>query len=239
MNYEIIKDDVKLREFIEWLPELQQAEKYYLCLFARSKYTKDAEGNNGLPHIKSDKAQLKRLVSDKVRMYDKIRQLQCEVGAYTQNDTPVPQEALALYITVNPRNLWKATHNSLVKLATCIRDNNTFNNPHAEVMSEIQRTKSRTEYVVFDIDYKGETSSYKDFLAEWVSDRVGNHTCFKIIETRGGYHVLVKPDAVHPDYEKTWYQAIAKNQYIDQKGDMMIPVVGCTQGNFIPHFINI
>jgi len=222
MNYQIIKDEKILKEFIEWLPELKENEKYYLCLFARNKYCKE------LTHIKSDKAQLKRFVSDKERMYGKIKQLEIEVGAYRQKDTSVPEAALALYITPNPRNMFKATVNTMVKLAQSIRDQNVSMNPHQEALSEIQKAKSRTCYVDFDIDSKENTEKLFETLK-----RHFPKGGYEILETRGGYHILIKPDkAIRPN---NWYQDLS--HFADQSGDQMMPVPGTSQGGFIPHFI--
>ena len=233
MFYKIVKDEKLLKEFIDWLPELKPTEKYYMCLFARNKYCKE------LTHIKSDKAQLKRFVTDKERMFQKIKQLEIQLGWYLQKETPVPQAALALYITPNPRDMKKAAVNTMVKLAHCFRDQNDLLNVHQEALSEIQRAKSRTCWVDFDIDYKGETGNYGPFLNEWVRDRVGYGSKYKILDTRGGFHVLVDPSSIDSEYKATWYQALSKNQYVDQTGDNMIPVPGCTQGDFTPHFIDL
>lgn len=243
MNYQIITDEQALREFIDWLPELQYDEKYYLCLFARNKYCKE------LTHIKSDKAQLKRFVSDKERMFDKIKQLEVELEAYKQKQTPVPQEALALYILPNPRNMMKATINTMVKLAQSIRDQNVMMNPHQEALSEIQKSKSRTVWVDFDLDYKppseGETCidkmrplQYLNNLRTQISNIVGVEAEVKYLETRGGYHILVNPQSVAEDKTKSWYQSMTKIlPEIDQVGDMMIPVPGTYQGGFTPKFV--
>lgn len=228
MNYKIIKDEKLLKEFIEWLPELAPTEKYYLCLFARNKYCKE------LVHIKSDKAQLKRFVTDKDRMFKKIQQLQIEKGTYFQKEVPVPEQALALYITPNPRNMWNASVNTMVKLAQAIRDQNILMNPHQEALSEIQKAKSRTCYIDFDIDAEGE-KLVDDLRA---AKAYINNDAVTLLQTRGGVHLLVNPEKVEQQYKKTFYQHLAKLPGVDQTGDSMIPVPGTSQGGFTPHFIN-
>lgn len=226
MNYEIVLDEEKLKQFIDWLPELKETEKYYLCLFARNKYCKE------LTHIKSDKAQLRRFVSDKERMFQKIKQLEIEVGWYKQKEMIVPQKALALYITPNPREMWKATINSMVKLANCIRDQNILVNPHQEVLSEIQRTKSRTCYIDFDIDEPEEKHvEIQEAITQYL-----NADAITWLRTRGGLHCLVDPNKVNQEFKNSFFMKI--RNYADQTGDNMIPVPGCTQGGFIPHFIS-
>lgn len=231
MNYTIITDEIALREFIDWLPVLQPHEKYYLCLFCRSKYTRREDGTNPLTHIKSDKAQLKRFTSDKERMFEKIKQLEVEFGAYTQKSTPVPQESLALYITVNPRDMYKATVNTMVKLAHSIRDQNVMMNPHQEALSEIQKAKSKTYYVDVDFDDKDYPLEAIERMTTYATL---NRNSFTILETRGGYHILVDPSKVGENARKTWYQQIKSWKEVDQMGDCMIPVPGCTQGGFTP-----
>lgn len=237
MNYEIIKDEKLLRQFIEWLPELQDNECYYLCLFARSKYAKNEDGSNKFPHIKTDKAQLKRFtVSKKEFIYDKIRQLEVAIGAYkTKDGADIPQESLALYITPNPRNQETAMF-SLMKRFIDIQQCKGLNyNIHAEALSAIQKTCSRKVFFDFDIDL--------DNAEEVVKSKLDytkiNKDCVNLLKTRGGLHILIELNKVAVEFKKTWYLYMTSNFDIDIKGDNMIPVQGTYHGGFIPHLITI
>jgi hypothetical protein len=226
MNYKIIQDEAILRSFINWLPDLEDGEAYYVSLLARSKYS-DA--------IKSDKQQLKRFTSRKEDLHYKILQLECPFGAYTQKGTPIPQEALAIYITPNPRSLYDAMFTGLTALAKCIQHQQRNTNPHQEVMNEIQKNKSRSCFVDFDFDYKDETFAVT--LKPLIYEKTGQSAKVQFIETRGGFHVLIDPLTIEEPFRKSWFQGIAQLPHVDQTGDQMIPIPGCSQGGFIPFML--
>jgi len=222
-NYKIIADKEKLIHFIDWLPELGIHEKYYLTLFARKKYCPDLPISDG---------QLKRFTSSKERMLEKICQLEIPLGRYSLKGQSIPQEALALYITVNPRCMEKATR-SLGKKCWDLIATESYN-LHSQAMSCIQTSKSDTRFVIFDIDTKSELEK------KWFDTELGSES-YEIIKTRGGYHLFVKADLathfrVNNNKDKKWFQLINKTYPIDQKGDFLSPVVGTFQGGFVPQF---
>lgn len=229
-NYTVITDQNEFNNFINnVLPELKQDECYYACLFARSKYAKNEDGSNKFPHIKTDKSQLKRFTFRKKEdLYWKLKQLEAPIGAYrTKDNEAIPQEALAVYLTINPRNQQKALTNLLKQIANIIDSKGIGINIHQEAISCIQRSKSRTVYVDFDIDTKDvDLSLLNNIIPE---------DSYKILETRGGYHILVKPELATKI--KTWYPTLQTTFNVDQNGDNMIPVPGTYQGGFTPKII--
>jgi len=242
MNYKIIIDPEELKRFIEWLPELTPDETYYVCLFARNKYQNKDE-NDPISHIKSDKQQLKRFTTSRHRLFNKLKQLECEIDSYkqyklTKSPVVIPQECLVPYITVNPRSFKKATKNGLIKFALLITNENgsVGHNPHQEILSEIQRSWSRKVYFNVDIDIDDKDHFCFEFLNGYI-----NMDCVNILETRGGYHLLIELLKIEEQYKKSWYQnIIIKNkEFIDQTGDNMIPIPGCYQGGFVPKFIEV
>ena len=227
-NYKIIQDEKALLEFIEWLPELKTNEKFYLCLFARKKYA--PEGSK----LTSDKSQLKRFVADKKFLFSKIKQLECALGSYTtSNGHPVPEESLALYITPNPRDLEKATKNALIKFAHQVTEKTAVFSPQSEILSIIQTSASNKEYLDFDFD-----GIEPEIVLNAIEGKI-NKNALTFVKTRGGFHVLVKMGLVENQYKKTWYNTLTSVVGCDIRGDNLLPVIGCVQGGFTPHFISI
>lgn len=233
MNYEIIKDMALLEDFLGFLPDLEPHEQFYVCLFSRSKYCNSI---SGITHIKSDKQQLKRFTATKETLIQKIQQLECPLGTYYQKQIQIPQESLALYINPNPRDFIKATRNGLIRFAHLMGEQYNANryNPHQEIMSEIQKAKSRMVY--FDMDVDDVTIDDFDLIKTLVAPHI-NMDAVSFLNTRGGFHVLVKLENIDKQYSKTWYNGLAGALRIDIKGDCMMPIPGCTQGNFTPKFI--
>lgn len=241
MNYQIVKDTEELAKFVDWLPELNPGETYYVSLLARSKYA------SGVKHINSDRQQLKRFLSTKEFLYEKIRQLECEVGRYTQKHNPMPQEALALYITPNPRSLIGGAKNGLVKLAQLITKEYNGYNPVQELMSAVHKSCSRKIFLDIDFDNPYREIGLEDapyysreyFLEvnkEAIEDII-NKDCLTYLETRGGFHVLIELSKIDTVYTKTWYNRITSLPFADISDTNLIPIPGCTQGNFIPRML--
>jgi alkaline phosphatase len=225
-HYQIINNHDTLKEFIEWLPELNQNEKYYVCLFARKKYCANVK------YIKTDKSQCKRFLAHKKNLYDSIRQLEVPIGSYNIKGIEIPQEALALYISVNPRCMLRGTRQSLIKFANMLALEYNGYNPVAECLSEVHKSVSRK--VWFDMDFDGMDFSQ---IEEQVYDSV-NEDAVRVLKTRGGFHLLVELGRIDEEHRTRWYQKLSKIEGCDVKGDNLLPVVGCVQGNFTPYFIN-
>lgn len=228
MNYTIITDEKKLKEFINFLPELNKHETFCCNLFARSKYCKD------IIHIKSDKQQMARFTSDKKHLFDKIKQLEIPIGYYKQGDTIVPQEALALYITINPRDTVKAIKKIQHELIDL--DLNHFYDLNALTFSSIQKSISYKKFADFDFD----NINVNDIIKVFKNNNYINLDALIFLETRGGCHVLVEFSKIQKQYEKTWYKNLQNIFGIDiNTKSQFIPVPGTYQGGFTPKLITI
>lgn len=218
MKYQLIYSEELLEEFLSLLPEENEDEVYYLSLFARKKYSQELIWSN-------DKTQLKRLTSKKRDIIKKIKQLEVDYGLYDLNGRIVPQESLVIYIHPNPRSQLKAARHLMRKLTDIICDNAKGFNIYQEALSALQKSKSKGYFIDFDIDVKDKENYKIDHIYDYI-----NKNAVTLIETRGGYHVLIEVKKIDEKYRKTFYQNL--KLYSDVEGDCFIPIPGTIQGGF-------
>lgn len=217
MKYQLIYSEELLEEFLSLLPEENEDEIYYLSLFARKKYCPELIWSN-------DKTQLKRLVSKKRDIIKKIKQLEVDYGLYDLNGRIVPQESLVIYIHPNPRSQLKAARHLMRKLTDIICDNAKGFNVYQEALSALQKSKSKGYFIDFDIDIDKSTFDIETIFKYINKDAV------TLIETRGGYHVLIEVKKITENYKKSFYQDLRR--FSDVEGDCFIPIPGTIQGGF-------
>ncbi len=234
MNYKIIHNEERLKEFINWLPDLLPNEQYYVQLLARKKYNPETG-------LKSDKSQLKRFTTTKERLFHKISQLELPLGRYESGGIDISQDNLALYITPNPRDLHKASLLLMREISDKLIRNDNAINPHTSALNIIQTTTSRKLFFDLDIDFK--TENHAIAISKFKKDMEDclNTDCLTLVKTNGGLHCLIKLEDMRKEYQKSWYQKVSQlgcDEYeVTMNGDNVLPVPGCVQGiDFSPYF---
>lgn len=224
-TYKTIIDEAEYDKFIAWLPDLEDDECYYYSLLARDKYIRDL----GIGTFHSDKHQPTRFtINNKDRLKIKLRQTECALGAYECNGVSIPQEALASYISINPRSQMKAARCMLREMCDVVIDGKKNLNVYQESLTALHKSIAYKRFVDIDFDGVDMETTCKE-----ISKHI-NPSCATIIQTRGGFHVLVRLSEVEPEYVKSWYRNIQKLDGADIVGDNLVPICGTYQGGWVP-----
>lgn len=228
MNYKLIANIGELKQFIEWLPDLKEDEVYYFQLFARKKYCdlKIKNGHNCMA----------RFAVKKEHIFERIQRLESESGSYTVEGHAVPNEALALYINPNPRSHIKAAKALMKTLVDRVTQPYNGYKVNSLAYTELHRSAGTKYFVDFDFDLKEDEELNIGKVIDDINT-IMNPNAYKVLSTRGGYHVLVRPDRVEQKYRSSWYQNMLALGP-DATGDNMIPCPGTYCGGFAPYFIS-
>lgn len=232
----LIKDIKKLEEFIEWLPELKDNQKFLLCLFARDKYNKSNK-------IKGGSFQLQRFVTDKSKMVNKIKRLESYLHLLEVNGKELDESSFGLYIKTNPTCSHRASLNFNKEIINRTLEGDLNYNPEVLLMDCFQNIKYDSFLLDLDIDFTSEDVSYDEVLNHLISMDFLNESAWinNIIRTRGGFHIQINSKEIQEDYRKTW-----RNKLFSKKSDLytigindknMIPLPGCNQFTYVPQLI--
>ena len=183
---------------------------------ARKKYCNEVE------RIKSDKFQLKRFTSKTEHLLDKIEKLEVRKGLYKIGENEVPENSLALYISLNPCSIKKATI-SLTKSLIDIITSGDYTNLEQLALSSIHKSKSRVIFVDADIDTPDIFYNKVEFHNNYVKNKLPID-CYNVLKTKGGYHIHVNVNKVSTnlDFAKLWYKNLSSIKASDMISSDML-----------------
>lgn len=153
-------------------------ESAIIYVAARKKYDKSLPKNIGLMNRTL-------ITKDDEDLSDHITN-QMDKEYYDDNGKIISKNALAVYMCINPRDIKEAAANLAKYIITALLKNTT--NLHlipSEFRTIVQQTVSRKLYTVLDVDSK---KIYPQVIVEL---NKYNILPYCVLETRGGYHVIL------------------------------------------------
>lgn len=253
-DYKILVSETELKWFFDnVMPPLESNEVYFLSLSARNKLlTEEQKERIQLGRTEMFERRIVRK-SEWARLLRTIRKFETAHGSYTtKNNSAIPETAIVCYLNVNPSDILKAynefTHvmnDYMFELSQCAFHKKDTTNIMYRIskqdvllMNCYQKAKGTRHWLDFDFDVpKNEkTLSVVYQLVYAVQNRNGRAY---IIETRGGYHVLIhkttefdksfNPSTIAKDYYAMMLSVTPEykeNIEVIQNKNQMIPLPG-------------
>lgn len=270
----LIKDITEFNKFIEILPELQNDEVYFISLSSRQKYlTKEERIEYSLGQTEMFGREIAQS-KDKLYSYT-MKKLESNLYCKTtRNEKSIPEKSLVVYCNINPSSMIKAyfqfqkeMNRQISEITIGLQNNKQPNYSFVniqirELMNCIQKSTGTKHYIDIDCDTK-EENVLNYFRETFMKDYIK----FYIIETKGGYHFLIKKDTLPEKYNLyskiesgiSLLEYIYENKYLEQdeegnynyeevrlmvpeikiNNNAMIPVPGTMQSDHLVKFINI
>jgi len=199
----LILDKKEYDKFVDYLPELERDEVYFLSLSARNKYLTDAE------RVEFDLGRTemfsRQVAFDKEGIELALNKMTADLAVRrTRNGSKIPEKSLVVYFNVHPSSTVKAyrrfseqmdRHYEEAFVGTLNGSDAAdmwipFRRMRTNLMNHIQKSFSRK--LMVDIDIDGEDDEQSKALLWSVRDFLTYNDChFVTIKTQGGYHVLV------------------------------------------------
>ncbi len=237
--YELIKDNNQYEKFIEIMPELKDDEVYFISLSARNKYLTAEERE--FYALGRTEMFGRTVVKRKEDFYFAMNKLEAMLTyKHTKNGKSIPKKALVVYVNVNPSSMIKAyemyvneMNRELFQVTQALRHDKVVNyegfiNMERKMMNCIQKCRERRYFIDIDIDTKNET------ILNRISFRLKS-VDYKIIETQGGWHILIKKDSLTKEVKLHEVVKEMNDAVKDEGGEVMfnknqmIPVPGTLQ----------
>lgn len=244
MSYTLVHDRKEVEKF-ENLFYSQSTEDYervfLMYISARKKYCPDLS-NNGC--FKRTVIRYNEQLGNQKRLFNDIQHYEIPIGAYKDKNyrTVVPQEALALYASVNPRNAVHASQDLTKDIMdrAFSQDNVFFSSLDQKYKNKLQKHVVK-RYVGIDLDTKDE-----EVYQALIADITRFVNIYVVIETHGGYHIIIPKRELQRTTDgmsagQYLYKVLpGKYPTLDKvSNDLFSPIPGTIQGGFNVRFRDV
>jgi len=228
MTMSLIYDIGEIKDFLNnVLVPLKDDEVYILVLTTRKKYCPEelsrSEEVLGRGIIRENHIE---------KMIRKIRRIACVDSMYVDRSTlrPLSINCMALYILLDPRSTLKGYREFISDVNKWIYESfkgepnlELYRRMDVKLFSAIHRSRSRSTYLVIDVDKKDE--NILDKVTSLLEDNIRH-----IMETHSGYHITVDRT---DETGKIIYEKISGHiEHIEVLDEPMNPIPGTLQGGF-------
>lgn len=226
----IVGDEKILTDFLSHFPTLIDDEVFFLSLSARNKYLTDDEREQfdlGRTEMFS-----RQIAYDHEGILMAIARMEADLAVRkTRNGSEIPHHCLVTYFNVHPSSTIDAYTGFKAQLDhhfnetfNAIRNGNGTNyepflRSRTHLMNHIQKSKSRRIYIDIDVDCDEPVLSH-EALNHVTLGLFESDIHHMIVETQGGYHVLVNREELNA-YNKSGEHKIKLHEYITEANKMV------------------
>ena len=235
-------------KFVEFLPELERDEVYFLSLSARNKYLSEEERE----YWSLGRTEM----FSRVTAYDKpgleyaLQKLEASLGyRKTRNGKEMPSKSLVVYMNVNPCSTVKAFTMFKGEMDRVMEEIYTatvkgkdpeytpFQRIEKRLMNAVQKSKGRR--LLLDVDFDVKTT---DPVREFTGLLKEKGVDYRTISTRSGYHVLIRKETlgkqnVYTKIAELHKEAVKDGGEVCFNKNEMVPVPGTMQADKLVHFV--
>jgi len=238
MSLNLIHDTEQIKKFEEMFYTVEKPEIFLLYIATRKKYCNELSNNeNGC-----FKKRIINYTNIKCRLVTDIQKYMVPHNSYMTKDysRAYPSESLVIYGSLNARNAKKAAESLSKEIISKAfeQDEEYYNKIDCYFKSFLQKFSYR-KYIGIDLDTK-DCKIYNSLKCD-ISD-IGIKI-YAIIETHGGYHIIINIDQLKSNKEgaKLLYTVLNKKYiHLDKiDNDLFSPIPGTIQGGFNVKFVDI
>ncbi len=248
--YNLVHDPSQISLFctLVFRGKLKDDEVILVSLASRKKY------DESLPGPSSNTTYLQRkLVKDPSSIVQLVQEYEMSIGSHVHivKDQKVRLEdnrSLVVYCSCNPRSTvkaWISANNQFVD--TIYKKSEGLANPdelnRLKFLDSIYKTEvhhNASRHLILDVDL--DSKIHMGYLQS-VYERMGPDKVVCLVETRGGYHMLLNAEKVDQKDRAWLYKErpadLVKNDKVSILKDMACPLPGTFQGGFPVRLVDL